>query len=62
MQTATRLNVKVCISVFTTICHLGYRKNIFYCPLKVFQNGRPVTSACEDITPRNLYIHNILII
>ena len=30
--------------------------------LKVFQNGRPDTSACEDITPRNLCIHSILII
>ena len=24
--------------------------------LKIFQNGRPDTSACEDITPRNLCI------
>ena len=30
--------------------------------VKVFQNGRPDTSACEDITPRNLCIHSILII
>ena len=30
--------------------------------LKVFQNGHPDTSACEDITPRNLCIHGILII
>ena len=30
--------------------------------VKVFQNGRPDTSACEDITPRNLCIHSILVI
>ena len=43
------------------VCRLHYI-NTLNQELKVFQNGRPDTSACEDITPRNLCIHSILII
>ena len=42
--------------------HSNEIPKMFAVDVKVFQNGRPDTSECEDITPRNLCIHSILII
>ena len=36
------------------------KTSLFGFYFKIFQNGRPDTSACEDITPRNLCILSIL--
>ena len=47
---------------FDVLEAIGVFCRVLFSLLKVFQNGRPDTSAYEDITPRNLCIHSILII